>query len=76
MQAFLPVSRYAAGALDRETGQAGLGERGDEPRFTPNPASCRVRVRFAAGELKAEKTRAAVEKAMPFHTILIDRSRL
>ena len=56
MQAFPPVSRCAAGALDRDTGQAGLGKRGDEPRLTPNSASCRVRFRFAAGEPKAEGT--------------------
>ena len=35
-----------------------LGKRGDEPRLTPNLASCRVRFRFAAGELKAERTLA------------------
>jgi hypothetical protein len=57
MQAFMPVTRCAAGALDRDTGQAGLGKRGDEPRLTPNPASCRVRFRFAAGEPKAERKR-------------------
>ena len=56
MQAFPPVSRCAAGALDRETGQAGLGNRGDEPRFTPNSASCRVRFRFVAGEPKVDGT--------------------
>ena len=57
MQAFPPVSRCAAGALDRDAGQAGLGKRGDEPWFTPNSASCRVRFRFAAGEPKADGTR-------------------
>ena len=56
MQAFPPVSRCAAGALNRDTGQAGLGTRGDEPRFTPNSASWRVRFRFAAGEPKADGT--------------------
>ena len=55
VQAFPPGSRCAAGALDRDTGQAGLGKRGDEPRFTPNLASCRVHFRFAAGEPKAEE---------------------
>ena len=52
MQAFMPVSRCAAGALDRDTGHAGLGKRGGEPRFTPNSASCLVRFRFAVGEPK------------------------
>jgi hypothetical protein len=55
MRAFLPVARCAAGALNRETGQAGLGKWGNEPRFTPSLASCRVRFRFAAGEPKAER---------------------
>lgn len=47
--------RCAAGALDRNTGQAGLGKRGDEPRFTPNSALYSVRFRFAAGELKVDE---------------------
>jgi hypothetical protein len=53
----LPACRCAAGALDRDTGQAGLGIRGDEPWFTSNSASCGARFRFAAGEPKADGTR-------------------
>lgn len=47
------VFRCAAGALDRNTGQAGLGKWGDGPRFTPNSPSYSVRFRFAAGVSKA-----------------------
>ena len=36
----------------------GWGKRGDEPRFTPNSASCRVRFRFAAGESIVDGVRA------------------
>ena len=55
MQALQPVFpmrrwRYS----NRDTGKAGLGKRGNEPRFTPNSASCRARFRFAAGEPKAD----------------------
>ncbi len=56
-KASLPVCRCAAGALDRDTGQAGLGNRGDERRFTPNSASYRVRFHFAAGEPKMDGMR-------------------
>ena len=65
MQAFPPVSRCAAGALDRDTGQAGWGKWGDEPRLTPNSASCRVRFRFAAGEPKVERTLLAMDSDRP-----------
>ena len=65
MQAFPPVSRCAAGALDRDTGQAGLGKWGNEPQFTPNLASCRARFRFAAGEPKADGTLPATDSDRP-----------
>lgn len=41
--------RCAAGALNRETGQAGLGIKGGELRLSPNTALYCVRFRFAAG---------------------------
>lgn len=57
LQAFLPVFRCAAGAFNRDTGQAGLGYRGAEPWLTPNFALCRVRFHFAAGDPKMERMR-------------------
>lgn len=56
MQAFLSVSRCAAGAPDRETGQArlGKGEASLGLASTLRPAA--FASAFAAGELKAEET--------------------
>ena len=55
-----PFRRYPDAPLAHLLGtqaKQGGGKRGDEPRFTPISASCRIRFRFAAGEPKADGTR-------------------
>ena len=52
MQAFPPVSRCAAGALDRDTGQACNGNRCAEPQAPLCPRLRRSCRRYAAGEFR------------------------